>query len=499
MGTVWIVGVGPGDPGLLTQRAVESLRQADIVLYDPLVAPEILDWVRQTVGAPVIVADEQTNRLTVDHARQGKCVCLLFADPCTDERATVIVELLKREGVSCRLVPGISPILAAPFYAGVPIVPDGTGAVTLLTRMPRGSAATLASRAFAASSASTLVFQGTPDRIQSLTSEMIQAGFDPEVPAAVVHSGTTNRQQTIVGTLSDFRQRMRNGEGSAVLVVGSAACDTGTGSWWEKRPLFGKKILVTRPAERSRQLVELLWDAGAEVEVMPLIEVEVLPDLEPLRVKLAHAGDYKWLVVTSAEAVHALWRCLREMGCDARKLGSMKIAAVGPGTASRLREIGIVADLVPEKGHAEHLIQPLLEQTAPGDRILFPGGNLAMQKPWQQSLADAGRLVDGVVVYRTTPVDLQAEKQAHLRAALAEGNIQAVTLTSPSTVDQLTHTLGGDDAARSLCSGTVLACIGRTTAAQAKKHGLTVSVTAERPTPQSLVQGLIDHFSGGVE
>jgi len=497
-GRVSLVGAGPGDPGLVTLAAVKRLQEADVVVYDRLAPASLLERARPGAelifvgkeGGGVCTSQADINRLLVEKAREGKRVVRLKGgDPFVFGRGGEEAEELRSAGIPFEVVPGVTSAVAVPAYAGIPVTHRGLATSFAVitghedpTKEESGIHWDRISQG-----ADTLVFLMGVRTLPQIVHNLLANGRAPSTPAAVIQWGTTPDQRTVTGTLADIVQRVEEaGLGPpAITVVGEVVRLRETLSWFEGRPLFGKRVLITRTRRQASALARLLSEEGAVPIELPAIEIEPLavgPEIEAALLEL-RAGHYAWVVFTSANGVDVWFRLMRERGMDARAFASANVAAIGPATAEALRQHGITADLVPREFIAEGVLEELLASVGPGERVLVPRAEGARPE-LIEGLRGAGVATDEVVIYRAvTPREAPPEALARLR----EGRVDIVTFTSSSTVRNLVGLLGGDV---ELLRKPMIACIGPVTAETARAEGLRVDVVAEEHTIEGLVSAL---------
>jgi uroporphyrinogen III methyltransferase / synthase len=507
--TVHLVGAGPGDPGLLTVRALEVLRRAEVVVYDRLSQESLLELAPATaeridVGkAPgqVRVPQEGINDLLVERGRQGqRVVRLKGGDPFVFARGGEEAAALAEAGVPFEVVPGITSAIAAPAYAGIPVtLRHSSTSVTIVTGHEEpgaGDDGTVDWGAVARVGGTIVILMGVA-RIGRIAAALIAGGRPPDTPVAAVQWGTRPEQRTVRATLATIGDQ-RLGTPSTIVVGDVAACDLG---WFESRPLFGRRVVVTRAREQASELVERLAALGAATVEVPAIAIGDPADGgEALRAAVDRlaAGAYDWLVLTSPNGARRLLAALRDAGRDARALGRVRIAAIGPGTADALAEAQLVPDLVPPRFVAEALLEafpdppdgavdPAAAETVRPETVRPDADRAAAvllvraavaRDVLPDGLAARGWQVDVVEAYRTEPAPLDG------RAADALADAEIVTFTSSSTVTNLLATAGRD------AVPPVVAAIGPITAATARDHGLTVDVEAEVHSIDGLVDAL---------
>jgi uroporphyrinogen III methyltransferase/synthase len=485
--TVYLVGAGPGDPGLLTVRGAEVLARADVVVYDRLSVEALLDLApdgaeRISVGkAPgqVTMAQDDINALLVDKGRAGRTVVRLKGgDPFVFARGGEEAAALAEAGVPFEVVPGISSAIAAPAYAGIPVtLRHSSTSFTVVTGHEDpsvGEAGTVDWDAVAKVGGTIVILMGVA-RIAKIAEQLMAAGRSPDTPAAAVQWGTRSDQHTVRATLSTIAEQPL--ASPAVIVVGEVAgVDL---RWFERRPLLGRKVVVTRTRQQASQLSAALRQAGAEPIEVPVIDVaEPADGGVALHAAAARLADYEWVVVTSPNGARRLLDAVAATGADARAFAGARVAAIGPGTAAALAERGLRADLVPERFVAEALLEALPSPPAGGGRILIARAEVA-RDVLPEGLASRGWQVDVVPAYRTVPALVSARH----RAAVAEADV--VTFTSSSTVERYLDALGDETLP------PVVACIGPVTAATAKARGLTVDVESDVHTIDGLVAALV--------
>ena len=486
--TIHLVGAGPGDPGLLTLRALEVLRRAEVVVYDRLSQESLLDLApasaeRIDVGkAPghVRLPQEGINALLVERGRRGGTVVRLKGgDPFVFARGGEEAAALAGAGVPFEVVPGITSAIAVPAYAGIPVtLRHSSTSVTIVTGHEdpaAGDEGTVDWEAVAHVGGTIVILMGVA-RIGRIAGALMAAGRSPETPIAAVQWGTRPEQRTVRATLATIGDRPL-GTPSTIVVGDVAACDL---AWFEARPLFGRRVVVTRARAQASELVERLAALGAATVEVPAIEIDDPADggaaLAAAVERLA-AGAYGWLVLTSPNGARRLLAALRATGRDARALGGVRLAAIGPGTADVLAAANLVPDLVPPRFVAESLLEAFPD-AAGGERPMLLARAAVARDVLPEGLAAKGWRVDVVDAYRTRPAPLDD----HRAAALADAEI--VTFTSSSTVANFLDAVGRD------AVPPVVAAIGPVTAATAREHGLHVDVEAEVHSIDGLVDAL---------
>jgi len=485
--TVHLVGAGPGDPGLLTVRALELLRLADVVIYDRLSQESLLDLApaaeRIDVGkAPghVRMTQSEINDLLIERGRRGETVVRLKGgDPFVFARGGEEAAALAGAGIPFEVVPGITSAIAVPAYAGIPVtLRHSSTSVTIVTGHEEpgteGAEGTVDWEAVARVGGTIVVLMGVA-RIARIAAELMAAGRSPDTPVAAVQWGTRPEQRTVRATLSTIADEPL-GTPSTIVIGDVAASDL---AWFENRPLFGLRVVVTRAREQAGELVTRLQAQGAATVEVPAIEIRDPADGgAALAAAVGRLGAYDWVVLTSSNGARRLLDAVRDRGRDARAFAGARLAAIGPGTAEALAGANLAVDLVPPRFVAESLLDALPAPSATGGRLLLVRAAVA-RDVLPEGLRSKGWDVDVVEAYRTEQAPL-AEEQA---AAVAAADV--VTFTSSSTVVNLLAAMAGGSIP------PVVAAIGPITAATAREHGLAVDVEAEVHTIDGLVDALV--------
>lgn len=487
-GFVTLVGAGPGDPGLLTLKGREALEKAQVVVFDRLVSPEILDMIpacaeRIDVGKEASyhkVPQEQINQILLQKALEGKRVVRLKGgDPFLFGRGGEELELLRDNQVPFAEIPGITSAIAAPAYGGIPVTHrDYCSSVHIITGHARKGKPLQIDFEALTRTKGTLVFLMGVSALPQIAAGLLTAGMDPKTPAAMVEHGTTAMQRRLNATLEELPEaaaRMAI-HSPAVIVVGQVCTLAKDFCWFDQLPLKGKRCLVTRPKERAGTLTGKLRRLGAEVTEFPCIEtVPILPN-PSLEEALSGLEQYEWLCLTSPAGVRYLWEALERMGKDARRLGPVKLAAIGSGTAAALAEHGLRADFVPETYDAAHLGAGL-SQIARG-KVLILRAEIGSQALTQA--LECGKIeYTDCPTYRTI---YDNPNSAQLRERIEAGDYDYVTFTSASTVKGFVAAVGSDADFRHITG----LCIGEQTAAEARRYQIPV-VISKRAAIDALV------------
>lgn len=510
-GTVYLVGAGPGDPELITVRGAALLATADVVLHDELVHPALLSLVRPGCDVRFVGkrggdrVEKQARQQEIDDAlvalaREGlRVVRLKGGDPFLFGRGSEEAEVLAHAGVPFEIVPGVTAALGAAAYAGISLTHrDLASSVTIVSGTTRAGRP-FDFREIAGVSGTVCVLMGMR-RIEEMTRGLVDGAHkDPETPSAVIHWGTRAEQRTVTGRLDEIAAKARAAglQSPALLVVGPVARLRDTIRWFDRLPLFGKRVLVTRAEGQAEDTARLLRRRGAEPVLAPTIVLRDPPD--PARVERAvrDLGTYDLVAFTSENGVDRLFAGMRAMARDARAFGGARIAAIGSGTAAALARHGITADIVPKSFVGEALAQAMLDALGGSAkkpdgspvRVLIPRA-LVAREIVPDTLRAAGCVVDVVPVYETVPPP--PERRDALVRILEENDIDVVMLTSSSTAQNLCDLLG--DRAPALLRGTLVASIGPITTESARRRGLEVAVTSEVSTLPGLISAIEAHL-----
>jgi uroporphyrinogen III methyltransferase / synthase len=499
---IYIVGAGPGDPSLVTVRGLRCLEAADVVVYDHRVHARLLrlaraDCERIDVGpaAPKPLDQEAISILLAEKAREGRTVVRLkWGDPYVFDSAGKEALFLHEQGIPFEVVPGVPLSIGGPAYAGIPVTYPGAGDVVILVRGHEGeteSAPHVDWNSVARLNGTIVCYAGAR-QIADITSALLAAGRAGAETAALIYDATTPLQQTVEGTIATIATQAR--EGPALLVIGAVAGLRQHLRWFDERPLFGRRIVVTRPRDQARELVDMLEERGAEAICAPTIRIAPPDDLAALDKACAEAARFDWVVFTSANAVEHFMARLLTLG-DVRDLKGVRIGAVGASTAARVERYGIRVDLTPAEFRAEALLEALKRHgPIDGMRLLLPRADIA-REVLPDELRQAGADVTDVIAYRTLPAG-EPESDQDIYRMLLDGAIDAVTFTSASSVRNFAQMYGREQAA-DLLRTTTVASIGPVTAEAAQQLDITTSVMPERYTIPDLVDALVAHFAAG--
>lgn len=494
-GICYLVGVGPGDPGLLTLKGKECIEAADVLVYDYLCNPEHLRHARP--GAERIyvgkkagdhtLPQEEINKLIVKLTREGKTVTRLKGgDPVLFGRGAEEAAELHEAGVRFEIVPGITSAIAGPAYAGIPVTHRSHASMLTIFTGHEDPTKPDTSLDYAklAQADGTKVFLMGVERIEEITGEFLKHGAKPETPMALVRWATHGRQQTLVGTLATMASKVREAgfKAPAVAVIGDVVTEREQLNWFECRPLFGKKIVVTRTRQQASALGKQLALLGADVIELPTIRIEPAEDQLEFGQLVQDCHTYEWIVFTSPNGVDAFFTMFDKLYNDARSIGGARIACVGPGTAEKVRARHLAVDLMPEKNFvAEGLVKAFDQhQNMENVNVLWVRG-AETREVIANGLTAMGAIVDEAVGYRTV-----AEKEDNLEALarLKNEGADMITFTSASTVE---HFL---DLHVQLPDTCKIASIGPVTSAAIKKYVFNVDVEARESTIPGLVAAI---------
>jgi len=496
---VFLVGAGPGDPGLVTVRGMQLIESADAIVYDALANTALLPEGARETGRPELyyvgkrggakepMSQDEINALLVKLAREGKRVVRLKGgDPFLFGRGSEEAQALNDASVPFEIVPGVTAGIAAPAYAGIPVTHRGLAtSVTFVTghEDPAKPSTQTNWSALAKAGGTIVVYMGVKT-LRNIADALIEGGLSPEIPAAAIQWGTHPRQRTVVATLETLAAKAeeQNVTAPVITVIGWSVVLRDELNWFERRPLFGRRIVVTRATQQAPALSEKLRDLGADVIEMPATQIARL-DLTPLRNAIDEIDDYNWLIFTSQNAVSIFWEQLLGGGRDARAMAGVKIAAVGPATAGALLEHGITVDLIPKRFVAEGLLEMMRERddvarsrvmyvTAEGARDVLPDG-----------LRQIGADVTVIEVYRSIA---DGHGVAKLSRAIEAGKVDLVTFTSASSVKAYVDAVGDDLALR-----VPAASIGPQTSEAVRGAGIELKQEAHESTIEGLVAAVL--------
>lgn len=501
LGKVWLVGAGPGDPGLITVRGLEVLRRAEVVLVDALVHPALLEHCSgaeiRNVGkryGEESTPQEAINQKLIELGRAGKRVVRLKGgDPFMFARGGEEALALAAAGIPFEIVPGVSSPVAASAYAGIPLTHrDLSSSVTFITGSDRAGKewSPEAWKKLSTATDTICILMGMR-RIEEITRAILEGGRSADTPVAVIHWGARSRQRVAIAPLGEIAEvaRARGLKNPAVIVVGDVVGLRDRLAWFDRKPLFGKRLALFRPEEQARQTAHAVRERGAEPLLFPSIAIAEPPDPSALEAAIRDLSSYGWVLFTSANGVTRFFAALRAAGRDARALGTARVGVIGPKTGAALAPFGVRPDVVADEFVGEGLARALLA-VAPPSRVLLPRA-LVARETLPEILRAHGFTVDVVPAYETRSAG--GAMRERLRAAIESGEVDAALFTSSSTVTETVRELG--DEAVSLLGRVVVASIGPITTQTLERSGIRVDVTAERYTVDGLLDALERHYA----
>jgi len=510
-GKVYLVGAGPGDPGLITVRGKYLLERAEVVVYDYLASRKLLKHVPKDAvfiyagkkgGAKHMHTQEEINQMLVDHALAGKTVVRLKGgDPFIFGRGGEELEKLYEAGVPFEVVPGVTSATAAATYAGIPITHrDYTASVAFITghEDPTKENSNIDWSKLATGAGTIVIYMGIKN-LPIIVQNLLKYGRDPKTPVAVVRWASTPEQRTVVGTLDTIKDIVADAgiKPPSLIIVGEVVTLRKTIDWYEKRPLFGKKIVVTRTREQASTLMVGLEENGANCMECSTIDIQPVDSYKVLDGELERLKEYHWILFSSLNGVTYFFERLFSKGMDARDLNGPDIAAVGKSTADLLHQYGINADLIPSEFTSEGLAESLLDLGVEGRNILIPRAEKG-REILPETLRGAGAQVTIAPVYKNlAPVGRKEE----LRQELEAGLIEMVTFTSSSTVRNFLTMVDAEseEKLKQLLSGVKIAAIGPITAKTVTDNGLEVHVQPEEHTIPEMIEAIVKYYVGDSE
>lgn len=499
---VYLVGAGPGDPGLITVQGRTCIQEADVIIYDYLASPALLKYARKSAeliyvgkkGGDHTLSQDEINALIVEKAKSGGTICRLKGgDPYIFGRGAEEAEVLFKAGISFEIVPGVTSAIAAAAYAGIPLTHRKlTSTVAFVTghEDPTKEETSIEWSSLATGIGTLVFFMGVKN-LPHITKSLIDHGKPPDTPIALIRWGTTPRQKTLSGTLETIVEKARAAgmKAPAIIVVGDVVNLRQSLKWFENRPLLGKRIVVTRARQQASDLIRRLSDQGAECLEYPTIKIMPPKDPEPLKQAVERLSAYDWIVFTSVNGVVYFFEQLFAADKDVRALGRMKTAAIGPATAACLFEYGLTSDIVPETYRAESVVEAFAKVKLEGQKILLPRAREA-RPILPKELKRMGATVDEIPAYETIKA---VENTDELIQELKDNHIDLITFTSSSTVKNFKALLPAENFAQ-LIRGVTIASIGPITSDTAKKLGFDVHITADSYTVPGLVEAILQYY-----
>jgi uroporphyrinogen III methyltransferase/synthase len=504
-GRVYLIGAGPGDPGLISARGIRLLAESDVIVYDKAVEP-VLRWApasaeRIAAGAP---AERETpqdaiSMLLAEKARDGHVVARLkWGDPFVFDSGAKEALFLHEQGIAFEVVPGIPAAIGATAYAGIPVTYPGSGDAVVLLRGYEGESDVIPEVDWDALARidGTLVCYAGGRLVPVVLTALLEHGVEPERPAALICGGTYPGQQTTTGTVRELLDAVTadGHRAPALLVVGEVASFREHLRWFDERPLFGRRVVVTRSPEQAGALVDALENLGAQAIEAPTFRLAPPEDPEALDRAAASVDGYDWVVFESATAVTRFLSTLTQGPRDVRALGGVRLCAIGPSTADRLAASGLKADVIVPEVRVDSIGDALAAQgSIDGQRLLIVRPD-HLRDTLAQELISRGASVTDLVAYRTEAASADSVAAQRLYRMLLDGQVDAVTFTSPTAIRRFAALIG-DEQAADLLNTTVVATIGPVTAAAARELGVTAPLVPDSYTVDGLMRVLVEHFA----
>jgi len=501
-GKVYLIGAGPGDPDLITLKGRECLKKADIIVYDYLVNESLLSLAHKDAEVIYVgkksghhtIPQKDINNLLITSAKKGLTVARLKGgDPFIFGRGGEEAMELSKAGIKFEIVPGVTSAVAAPAYAGIPLTHRNLAStVSFITghEDPAKEESNIDWNALAQSSG-TLVFLMGIANLDRIVKKLTALGKSPSTPAAVVGSGTMPNQRTVIGTLANIDQKVKDADLGApgIIVVGNVVNMSEYLNWFESRPLFGKEILVTRPQDQATGFVRTLSELGADCLLFPTINIIPPASWKELDKTIKNLSRYDWILFTSVNGVKYFFKRLHFVKKDTRDLQGIKIGAIGAGTAAALMDMGINPDLIPDKYWAEGVVEGLKGSLLNGKRVLLPRPVIARDYI-PKKLTEMGAIVDVAEAYQTVKPEYS---QDQLSTLFKDSAIDMITFTSPSTVDNFLALLKGRSIFKEILKAKV-ACIGPITAQRAVEKALKVDIVPDEYTVDALTKAIVEFY-----
>jgi uroporphyrinogen III methyltransferase/synthase len=497
-GKVFLVGAGPGDPKLITLRGLEAIQKADCIVYDRLASPRLLSYAKPDAEKIYVgklpdrhtLKQEEINQLLVDKAKEGRVVTRLKGgDPSIFGRVGEEAEALVEHDIEFEIIPGITSGIAAPAYAGIPVTHrEYNSSLSIITghENPEKTESSIRWDKLATAT-ETLIFYMGVSNLPYIREQLIANGRDPKTPVALIRWGTRPEQETLIGELENIVEKVEEAgfASPAIILVGEVVRLREKLQWYEKKPLFGKRILVTRARAQASELTEKIDELGGEAVEFPMIRMIPPQDPKELDQALASLGEYDWVIFTSVNGVKFFFERLKALKIDIRTMFKAKVAAVGPKTASSLEDRGIMVKLLPGDFRNEGILDRIKEEMQAGEKVLLPRADIA-REILPRELEKMGLEVTEVDVYETVTDLTQAQELIDM---LRSGEIHIITFTSSSTVKNFVAALEGENLG-DLLKKVSIACIGPVTAETAVELGLSVDAVAHEYTIDGLVEVL---------
>lgn len=497
---VYLVGAGPGDPGLITVKGLECIKKADVIVYDRLASPRLLAFAKPDaefifVGKSPdrhVLKQEEINQVLVDKATEDKIVTRLKGgDPCVFGRGGEEAEVLVQNGIPFEFVPGITSAISVPAYAGIPVTHrEFTASFAVITgnEDPTKEESSI-DWAKISTGHGTLVFLMGMGNLPKIVNKLIEHGRSPETPIGLIRWGTRPEQETLTGVLSNIVEKSHDAKfkNPAIIIVGEVVTLRDKLKWFENKPLFGKRVLVTRSRSQASELSKAIEELGGEPFEFPTIEIKD-PDFQQLDGAIGNIEAYNWIIFTSVNGVNAFFKRLIKSDKDIRNLINCNICAVGPKTKEVLEEKGLKVQYMPGEYKAEAIIQSLENKVKKGDKILLPRADIG-RRILPQALSDLGAEVDDVVAYKTEKSNSHGKL---LYEMLKNKEVHIITFTSSSTVKNLVELLDiPSDQLKDLLEDVLTVSIGPITSATAKDLGVKIDIEAQQYTINGLINSMV--------
>ncbi|MBN1376126.1 MAG: uroporphyrinogen-III C-methyltransferase [Dehalococcoidia bacterium] len=500
IGKVFLVGAGPGDPALITIKAIKCLQKADVVIYDQLVAPQLLGYTSPQAeriyvgksGDKHTAEQDEINLMLAQLARRGKIVVRLKGgDPFVFGRGGEEADFLCKNALPFEIVPGITSAIAVPAYAGIPVTYRGiSSSLAIVTghEDPRKSTSSINWRGLAAG-VDTLIFLMGMQNLALITDKLVECGKPPDTPVAVIKDGTLPAQVIVKGSLQTIAAQVRKKRitAPAVIVIGNVVKLSERLNWYPKLSLFGRRVLITRAGLQSADFEAQLFERGAVPVKFPMIEIKAIKRNSKLDTAIKQLGSYDWIIFTSVNGVDIFFQRLQKHGLDARALSGTKIGAIGPATSRLLENRGVVADYIPVVYTAQGIVDGIKSQSMQGKRVLIPRADIADDE-LVQGLTRMKAKVDNIHVYRTVRPEYDVRQ---FKKLVLDKEIDIITFTSSSTVKNFIAVLNSKEIAK---IRAIIACIGPKTAMTASNAGFRVNIVAKKQTLDGLLREMEDYF-----
>lgn len=502
VGKVYLVGAGPGDVKLITVKGLECIQNADTIVYDRLANPRLLSYCKPDAELIYVgklpdkhtLQQEEINQVLVDEAKKGKIVTRLKGgDPFVYGRGGEEAEVLKEENIEFEIVPGITSAIAVPAYAGIPVTHrDVSSTFTVITghEDPTKDESSINWDRLA-SDPGTLIFLMGVGNLPKIVSQLVNKGKDKNTPIALIRWGTRPEQEVVTGVLDNIVEEVEKAglTSPAIIIIGEVVTLRDTLKWFENKPLFGKRIFVTRSREQASALSEKIEALGGEAWEYPTIKINPPEDFTDFDRAINNIKDFNWLVFTSVNGVKSFFERLKTLNKDVRSLGDVKICAIGPVTRKEIENKGLMVDYMPEKFVAEALIENFKPLLKPGEKILLPRADIA-RPILVDTLLELKMDVTEVIAYRTV---IASADNTELLSKLKNKELHVITFTSSSTVKNFASLIQNENL-ETLLKDTIVASIGPVTTDTAESLGIKVDVQAKEYTIDGLVEALIEYI-----